>query len=322
MTKTYLSKWTFLLLFCLASFISVKAQEIGVDRKNKSVFTYYSKDDSRLSFSADGNLSYSQIINPRNIVYTRITSPDTTIIKFAAWAMKIKLTSDEDLLSSDEISKLRPGLQFQFGRQVSIDTFKALDRNLPTSKKSVKTYGWNVILGVGNTKLYDSSLKTTGKIYPGTFGVEGNFNFIFKNNDTNNTIRKVLAFTGSLTRTSKGDDLKSYQEIEDVTVLPDIVTLEELEGKYGVMKRITSFRLAASFPMYIGHFNPIPFVSFNAKSFSEPVYYVGVFTNILKDKLNVRSFQIPSSLGFGVDWKYTKNTFSKAIFFIKGEIKF
>jgi hypothetical protein len=297
------------------------AQEIGVDQKGKSVFTYYSKDDSRLSFAADGNLAYSQVFGKRDFAYVKVGTNDTTVVKFTAWTFRVKLTSEEEFLSSDKFSKLRPGIQFQFGRQTSIDTFRKFDQSLPNGKKTVQTHGWNILVGLGNVKVFEPDATKGVKKYPAIFGVEGNFNLIFRNNSAS-SFRSVLAFTGSLTRRSNSDELKSYQELTSAEVLPTIVTLEESEGKYGELKKINNFRFSISYPMYIGHFNPIPFVVYNAKSYSMPEYHVGVFTNILKDTLKKSLFAIPSSLGIGFDSKYANNKFSTIVYYIKGEIKF
>jgi len=310
----------FLALLLCAHMVS--GQEIGIDRKGKSIFTYYSKEDKRFSFTADGNLAYAQIFHARDVVYEKPENHDITVKKFAAWTYRIALTSEEDLLSSEKLSKLRPGLQFKIGRQTSIDTFLHLDHNLPTSKGSVKTYGGNLILELANTKLYDSVTNRNSKKYPGTVGLEGNFNFIFKNKDSNSKHRIILAFNGSLVNTYNDDELISYQNLAAATIRPPIVTLEELEGKFGRVRRVNDLRFSVSLPMYFGHLNPIPYIVYNARTHSRLAYYTGVFLNFLNPVLNQRSFQIPSTFGIGVDCKYSGDKFSKPVFFLKGELKF
>lgn len=306
-------------LFILS--LHLHAQEIGVDRKGKSVFTYYSKDDSRISVTADGNLAYAGIFNQADLIYRNKKTHDVTVKKFIAWNYQVKLTSEEDLLSSDKFSTLRPGLQFKLGRQVSIDTILHLDRNLPTGKASVKTYGYNIVLQVANIKLYDSIVNKESKKYPGTIGVQGNYNFIFRNRDTNATHRFILAFTGSLLNTYNSDELTSYQNLTSAVVRPSIVTMEDLEGKFGAIRRINDLRLSMALPVYFNHFNPIPYVVYNVKTYAEPAYYFGAFLNFLKPIIDQHSFQVPSTIGLGVDWKYSASKWSRPVFFIKGEVK-
>ena len=315
-----------LLFFVLLSFVStLRSQSLGIDRKSKSVFTYYSLPDSRFDLNADGNLAYSFLLqrHPDTVVYVLIGTRDTTIVKFRAWTMELNATTDEDLLSSENISTLRPAPGFKIGYQVSVDTFRNMDTQLPRSKRSIKTYGANFVFDMANIKLYDTISKLSGKRYPPTVGLETYYNFIFKKNDTTHKSRFVLALTATYKYTWNDDNLISYQNRSDVIVNPDVVALEEFDGRYGVLKKdVSSFRFSLSVPMYFGHFNLIPYGVWNPRSYSKPVYYFGFFTNILKDKLNIREFKIPSSLGIGFDWKYQDSKFSKAAVFIKGQIGF
>jgi len=309
----------------LCSVYSV-AQEIGIDRKEKSVFTYYSLPESRFSLTADGNVTYSFLLKAADTIpFVSTVTHKITISKLAAWTCDIKVVTEFDFLSSENLSTLRPGLELKFGHQTLVDTFKNLETRLPQSKRSVKTHGWNAILRVDNIKYYDSSLKVASKKYPFTYGLEGYYNMVFKNSDTSIKHRIVLAFNGSLTRTWNDDDLISYQEAADAIITPAVVALEDFEGKYGTFKNnLTNLRLSVSLPMYFGHFNPIPYVVLNVRSATTPTYYFGLFTNIIsnKDLLKPQLFKIPSSLGVGVDWKLQSSKFSKGTVFVKGAISF
>lgn len=145
-------------------------------------------------------------------------------------------------------------------------------------------------------------------------------NFFFRNKNLSSKKRIILALNASLLRTWNDDDLINFQNISDVTVLPNIVALKDFEGRYGTLKDdIIKFRFSASLPMYFSLINPIPYVVYNNASGTES-YNFGVFTNILNKSLPRQNFKIPSSFGFGIDWIYSQEKFSSANVFIKGAI--
>ncbi len=312
-----------LLVFTLVFTTLSYSQKMGVDGKEKSVFTYYTFPSDRLSINAEGSVNYTFVFGLKDEVWVRTRTRDVTVVKKTGWTIDLGLTTDETFLSSENLSKLRPGLDLKFGKQKSIDTFNSIDIRLPNRKKSVKTYGFNIIFKIDNIRLFDSTLKQNSKKYPLTYGGEVYYNFIFRNLDTLNKHRIVLAFTGSATRTWNDDDLLSYQDIGDAIVTSEVVALEEFEGRFGILKpNVNSLRFSISLPMYFGNFNPIPFLVFNAKSFSMPSYRFGGFLNVLSKKLDQRKFSIPSSLGVGIDWKVQERKIAKGTLFVKGTIDF
>ena len=323
-TKVTAGQVVLLLVMSSIFFNRANSQSLGIDRKSKSVFTNYSLPDSRFDLNADGNLAYTFLLHkPDTVVYVLRGTNDTTIVKFRAWTMEFNVSTNEDLLSSENLSTLRPGGGFKIGYHVSIDTFKNMDTRLPSSKKSVKTYGINFAFDLSNIKLYDTISRSAGKKYPPTVGLETYYNFIFRKRDTTHKSRFVLALTASYKYTWNDDNLISYQNRSDAFVTSDVVALEEFDGRYGVLKKdVSNFRFSLAFPMYFGHFNLIPYSVWNPRSYNKPAYYFGLFTNVLKDKLNIREFKIPSSIGVGFDWKYQDSKFSKITFFIKGQIGF
>lgn len=303
-----------------------KAQKIGIDREEKSVFTYYSVPDERFSISADGSIAYSlRLGQPKKIDFYPWNSDKTSAQKLRAYNLDIEASTDQDLFSTEDISKLRPGMKITFGRHVTIDQFDNLELKLPPKKKSLKTYGYSLVLGFGNIKLFDSTLKVANKKYPLEYGIEGYWNAIFRNKHVGVKSRILFATTFSFTRTWNDDDLLYYQDITRSIVTPQVVAMEDFEGRFGSLKKsLNNFRMSASFPIYFSHFNPIPFVAVRAREESSPAYYFGVFLNLLakKDLLDAHLFKIPSTLGFGIDWKYYESSWSKPALFVKGEIGF
>lgn len=314
-----------LLLAITASQIC-SSQKIGIDRAEKSVFTYYSVPDERFSISADGSIAYSLRLGgalPINF-YPR-NSNRTSATKLRTFNLDIELSTDQDLFSSEDLTKLRPGLKLMFGRNVTIDQFDNLETRLPKKKKSLKTYGYSAFVSIGNIKYFDSTTKVINKKYPLEYGVEGYWNAIFRNSKTETKSRILFATTISLSRTWNEDDLLFYQDITKSIITPQVVAMEDFDGRFGILKQsLNNMRLSASLPMYFGHFNPIPFVALRAREQSTPAYYFGIFLNVLakKDLLDAHLFKIPPTLGFGIDWKYHEKTLSKPALFVKGEIGF
>lgn len=304
------------------------AQKIGVDSKGESIFTYYST-DSRISLNAEGNLTYSQIFKKDSIPFFRVKHKDgqeildyndTTIVKLKGWNIEGTLSTDEELFSFSKPSTFRPGIGIRLGRQVFVDTFRYLETKLPTSKQSVKAYGINLLFKFDNIKYFNSISGKESNEYPVTIGLEGNYNFIFKNSDTLKKSRKVLAFTLSAINTWNKEELKSYQDLKDVSILPTIVALEEFKGRFGLLNRnVKRVRFSTAYAMYFGQFNLIPYAVINYSSTIKDYYQVGIFNNFLSKPLNPRLFKIPSTLGVGIELGYKEKEFKPA-FFIKGEL--
>jgi hypothetical protein len=326
-----------ILLFGLLMLLNIysNAQSIGVDSKGKSIFTHYSRADARLEVSTDEPFSLSYIVHPgitsfqkRNLDKGPALSgkagaayqTDLKLKKFRGTLIQVSMLNSSDYLALNNLLDIRPGLGLKLGHQVSIGDFDELD-NIP--RAAAYTGGFNAILNIDNIKLYNTDNNLEEKKLPVTCGAEFNYSLFFKNRKKDRNIRNVFAVNGMLVRTWNDDDLISYQKISDVTILPNVVALKEFEGRYGKLQTdVTKFRLAVSGPMYIGYVNPIPYVVVNLQTKSNPIYYLGVFTNILTKPLSKTHFKIPTSIGLGIDTKLQGGVLSRPNVFIKGSISF
>lgn len=272
--------------------------------------------------SGDGNLSYTYQFKPSDVEYVQKISGLKTVTKRKSWAAGATLTTSDDLLSVSKGGEFRPGLELKLGRHMTIDSFE--DAVLSNVKYSVKTYGFNGILTIDNIKLYDPLVSKAAKKYPVSAGAEGYMNFIFVNRGklADKALRVILALNASVRHTWNDDGLISYQELSKATVAAPVVALEEFEGRYGTLNRdVWKGRLSASWPVYWNHFNPIPYIAVVAQTNGKPIYYPGIFTNYLVDKLVVKKFLLPSaSFGVGIGYKYTDSKFSNTIFYVKGDL--
>lgn len=324
-----------ILFVLLALAYTANSQNIGVDNKGKSVFTHYSKADARLEISTDEPLSLSYIAGARETDYIRkkklVQEPlnarmnnrfktDTTVSKFSGVLLQVSMLNSDDYLTLTNILDIRPGLGLKVGYQNGIGSFKNLDE---VPKLGAYAWGINAVFNMDNIKLYNTDNNKEEKKLPLTYGAEFNYSFFFKNRNKERRIRNVLALHAKFTRTWNDDDLISYQKIGDVTVLPNVVALQAFEGRFGKLKNdITKFRLAFSAPFYISHINPIPYFVLNIQSKSNPIYFFGVFTNMLAKSLTKTDFKIPTSLGIGIDAKVQRGVVSRPNVFIKGSISF
>lgn len=311
-----------ILLFALIILIgNLNAQEIGKDSKGKSIFTHYTKGDKRFSVSPT-SVGYSSLLNPKlvNFVVKRSSQTDTTIKKYRGWNLKTSVTTSDDF-NSAKLDKLRPGFEIQLGRQVSLDTTGDIDVKLPVGKRSVKTYGLTSIFRLDNIKLFDITKMQVRKAYPFTIGLQGNYNLIFRNTDTSSKYRMMLAFTSTILKTWNDATLLNYQNADKTSASGTVIALEEFEGRYGKLENdVIQFRTSIALPIYIGKYNPIPYLAFNSTSDNKPLYRFGLLNNILSTPLNQKNIKIPSSLGIGIESFYQDGKFNKAILFIKGEI--
>lgn len=324
------------ILFALLTsliFVVGYVQKIGVDSKNKPVFTYYSLNTDRVAISADGNLTYTYSFPAKPISYVRVSDKSPTVTKQKFWAMTTSLKTDDDFLSYTIGGTFRPGLGLRIGRQVTIDTFVLLDARLNGIKNSVKTYGVNLLLDIDNLKVYYPEAKKPIREAPLSAGVEFYWNAVFRRKTNiklenklyseraSDIVRWIFAFNSSIQHTWNDDELLSYQEAEKVITNDAVYAMEEFEGRYGSLnKDVWKIRASAATPFYWRKINPIPFISYVIQTGSTPTFYTGMFTNVLNKGLAVDKFTIPSSVGFGLNWKYADSKFSKPIFYVKGEI--
>jgi hypothetical protein len=294
----------FSLLF-ISVFSFSKAQEVAVDSKGEPVFQFYSVQDARLQFSRRAPVSASYVFPGQK-------SNSGTLLQ-------LSVLNSGDLPLVGKLRDIRPGAGIKLGYQNSLEQFAAIDQS---NKKSTHVWGINAIFNVDNIKLYDTIEKSAGKKYPLTYGVEGNYTFFFKNKTANSKWRKALSIYSAVSSTWNDRNLLSYQEISKVTMRPDVIAMQDFDGRYGVLKEnFFKYRMAVSFPMFYKRFNPTPYWAAIFGTQNSPSYHMGVFTNILSSSLAKSNTRMPGTFGIGFDWVYaTEHLSSKVNLFVKASI--
>jgi hypothetical protein len=279
------------------------AQDVAVDSKGEPVFQFYSI-GSRLEFNRRAPLSASCLFRQNESKKN--------------WGPLIQLSilNSGDLPMIGTLRDVRPGAGIKFGYQHAIKEFFVANQQ---DKNSRRTSGVHLFFNVDNIKLYDTVTKTAGKKYPLTYGVEGNFSFFLKNKNAHSKWMKALSFYSAISSTWNDHNLLSYQEISKVTLRPDVVAMQDFDGRYGVIKKnFFKSRTAISFPMFYKRLNPVPYVVAIFGTHNSPSYHMGVFTNLLATPVGQSNSKIPSSFGIGFDWVYaTENLSSKVNLFLK-----
>jgi hypothetical protein len=294
----------FSLLF-ISVFSFSKAQEVAVDSKGEPVFQFYSVQDARLQFSRRAPVSASYVFPGQK-------SNSGTLLQ-------LSVLNSGGLPLVGKLRDIRPGAGIKLGYQNSLEQFTAIDQS---NKKSTHVWGINAIFNVDNIKLYDTIEKSAGKKYPLTYGVEGNYTFFFKNKTANSKWRKALSIYSAVSSTWNDRNLLSYQEISKVTMRPDVIAMQDFDGRYGVLKEnFFKYRMAVSFPMFYKRFNPTPYWAAIFGTQNSPSYHMGVFTNILSSSLAKSNTRMPGTFGIGFDWVYaTEHLSSKVNLFVKASI--
>lgn len=325
---------TRIVLFCQTAFLmllfsKLKAQEIGIDSKGKSVFSFYGRSTSRVDIDVS-KVSFSTSFRniDKKIIRTSKNSVSTSVDKFKGWFTQISMLNADEYFLLSKLNKLRPGIGIKLGFQEGIDTFVNIDR-IPNPWKGTYTFAANLIFNIDNIKIYNTDKNIEEKKYPVTVGGELNFSYFFKNSrflevrNNKTHLRNAVSANLTLSRTSNKDDLLQYQNESNIVTNGTVVAMEDFEGKYGVLKEdVFKLRFAASAPMYYWYFNPIPYFVFTIASAQKPTYHFGLFNNILSTKLPLKKFTIPSSVGLGIDWVKNSSSFSKPNIFFKGSISF
>ena len=295
-----------LALLLITSFHFSNSQEVAVDSKGEPVFQFYSLQDARLQFNKRAPLSASYLF-PNG---TKNNSG--TLVQFS-----ILNSGDFPLIS--KLKDIRPGAGIKLGYQHSLGQFSDVDQS---NKKATHTWGINAFFNVDNIKLYDTIKGIAGKKYPVTFGAEGNYVFFFRNKNSN--WKKALSIFTSLSSTWNDHNFLSYQQISKITLRPDVIAMQDFDGRYGVLrKNFFKYRMAVSFPMFYKRLNPIPYWAAIFGTQNSPSYHMGVFTNLLSSSLGKSKTKMPSTFGVGFDWVYaTEHLPAKVNLFLKAAISF
>jgi hypothetical protein len=291
------------LLISVVSFSN--AQEVAVDSKGEPVFQLYSVEDARLQFTKRSPLSASYVFPGHK--------------NNSGALVQLSVLNSGDFPLIEKLHDIRPGAGIKLGYQNSLEQFASIDGS---NKKSTHVWGINAIFNVDNIKLYDTIKKSSGKKYPLTYGVEGNYTFFFKNKTANSKWRKALSIYSAVSSTWNDRNLLSYQEISKITVRPEVIAIQDFDGRYGILKKnFLKYRMAFSFPMFYKRFNPTPYWVAIFGTQNSPSYHMGVFTNILSSSLAKSNTRMPGTFGVGFDWVYaTEHLSSKVNLFVKASI--
>lgn len=285
------------------------AQDIGADSKNKGVFTYYSPKKYRADFSSK---DFSLTIASLQILKAFTIGHDTTVFKRSNYYIQPSIINASELVSLSDFSGFRPGFKFKLGYQTTVDSIK------PSSNGWTFSTGWNFFASVDNINLYNTDNSKIEKKYPFSYGVEMNYTQFLP------TKWMVLSFTGSLSSGWNDNSLLNFKDISSNTIMNgNIVAFEKFEGKYGKLQTsLNKARLSFSTPITFWHLNPIPYVVLVATENSKPIYFVGLYTNIISKKINFHSFKLPSTFGIGFDKVSKEGEWGKMNVFVRGSINF
>ena len=312
----------FTLSVCLLSTsIYSYSQEVGIDSEGESVFNLTAKKDARIEITADEPLSFTKIVKwNKETQYVFKGTTDPTVKKYTGWLFSLSIlnSGEEGIIN---LKDFRPGVGLKAG---IVNTLSSITKLASTG---ARTSGFNIAFDMDNVRLYDTGRGKERTALPLTIGADGYYNTIRRGNSGKLPFNRVVAFTGSIKYTSNIDDMPSYQDItKSIPNTPtNIVVLEDFKGKYGQIEYLWKGRASVAYPMYFHVYkkvvvNPIPYVAYNA-AISDHNVRIGTFFNILEDpfEANGRDFEIPSSIGVGIDWNYHKNISSPTLA-IKGTI--
>jgi hypothetical protein len=282
-------------------------QELVVDSKGEPVFQFYSVEDARLQLNRRSPLSASYLFPGKNS-----KNNSGTLIQ-------LSVLNSGDFPLMQRLRDIRPGAGIKLGYQNTIGSFSAIDRS---NKKSTHAWGVNALFTVDNIKLYDSVKGSASKRYPLTYGAEGHYTFFFKNKTGNPNWRKALSIYAALSSTWNDRNLLSYQGISKITIRPDVIAMQDFDGRYGALKNnFLKYRMAVSFPMFYKRLNPTPYWAAIFGTQNSPSYHMGIFTNVLSSSLKKSDTKMPSAFGVGFDWVYaTEHLSSKVNVFVKAAI--
>lgn len=285
------------------------SQEVAVDSKGEPVFQFYSFEDARIQFNRRTPISVSYLFHGKEAK------------KNSGILLQLSILNSGDFLLVSKLKDIRPGAGFKIGYQHVVNDFNTIDHS---DKNVTHTWGVNAFFNVDNLKLYDTIKGFAEKKYPLTYGVEGNYTFFFKNKKGNPNWRNALSIYTSLSSTWNDHNFLSYQEVSKITSRPDVIAMQDFDGRYGVLRdNFFKYRMAVSFPMFYKRFNPTPYWAAIFGTQNSPSYHMGVFTNLLASPLNKSKTKMPSTFGLGFDWVYaTERLPAKVNLFLKLAVSF
>ena len=310
-----MKKFIVVILFILVS-IPVYTQTLATDSGEQSVFTFYTPETNRFEISRNEALSFTfRLFHDKMLHFTDQDvngQIDTTVLKSRGLFTSISIENIVGVVAWDKIKKLRPGLGVAFNWQTSIDEIYDIDK----TSSGTFAYGFGGRARVGNIQLYNTENNIIEDKNPLTLSLEGNLTYF-----PNFISHLLFSFTASQSWTSNEDDLLNYQTISNTTITPNIVALESFDGKYGKLEELISHtRVSIAAPLFFGNINPLPYVSIAASPINAPIYRTGIFLNIFSKAIDLKKYNLESTLGFGVDWKYSNQKWSSPNLTVSGSI--
>ncbi|HWI91672.1 MAG TPA: hypothetical protein VNT20_10380 [Flavisolibacter sp.] len=301
-------KFTLVALLFL-SFRFSYTQEVAVDSKGEPIFQLYSFNDARIQFNRRVPLSASYVFPSR-----QTANNSGTLLQFS-------ILNSGDFPLVNKLRDIRPGAGIKLGYQHMIRQFNEVDQS---NKNATHTWGINAFFNADNIKLYDTTKGIAEKRYPLTYGAEGNYVFFFRNKKQNSNWKKALSIYSSVSSSWNDRNLLSYQQVSKITMRPDVIAMQDFDGRYGALREnFFKYRMAISFPMFYKRFNPTPYWAAIFGTQNSPSYHMGVFTNVLSSSLKKSNTKLPSTFGFGFDWVYaTEHLPAKVNLFMKLAVSF
>jgi len=285
------------------------AQDIGADSKNKGIFTYYAIKKYRADFSSkDFSLTIASVPIRKSFKLDR----DTTVHKSSNYYFQPSIINASEIISLSDFSGFRPGGKLKFGYQTIVDTIKENSNGWTFST------GWSIFAAVDNFRLYNTDNSKIEKKYPLSYGIELNYTQFLP------TKWMVLSFTGSVVQGWNDNSLLNFKDISsDAIINGNIIAFEKFDGKYGkLLTGLNKARFSFSIPTTFWHINAIPYTVLLATENAKPIYFVGLYTNILAKKINFHLFKLPSTFGIGFDKVRKEGEWSKMNVFVRGSINF
>jgi hypothetical protein len=247
--------------------------------------------------------------------------PSKQANKNSGTLFQFSILNSGDFPLVSKLRDIRPGAGIKLGYQHMLRQFNEVG---PSNKNATHTWGINAFFNVDNIKLYDTTKGMAEKRYPLIYGVEGNYVFFFRNKKQNSNWKKALSIYSAVSSSWNDRNLLSYQQISKITMRPDVIAMQDFDGRYGTLREnFFKYRMAISFPMFYKRFNPTPYWAAIFGTQNSPSYHMGVFTNILSSSLRNSNTKLPSSFGIGFDWVYaTEHLPAKVNLFLKVAVTF
>lgn len=286
-----------------------------IDGNKDVIFKLDKAESSQIKFNGN-ELSFEG--NYLRLLRLYKVQSDTTAVKADVLGFKFGLTNESKILDTNKIS------DFGFSAETS---YKWTLKDSIYSNWSVFTGSLGVRYQIDKFKLYDPLTSKIGNISPSQFSLIGNLTRYYKN------YKFAVAINGSYNLQSYNkDDLLNFKENSGVIQDINVSAFKNFDGKYGTIDDdINGGRLSISVPVFfknrILNWSRMPYVilapyfSTRFVDGSRPAQNTGLSMNFLQKRAFAdNKFELPSSLGLGLDWGYKNGSWSGMNIFLSGSI--